>query len=179
MAVPGVKEAVETALKRVDAHFRFQYFAMLFLLSIVFLFGINPVLSLLGLPAIPVGYRVVAACLSLLTFAGCGYFGLEHGGIVVRKRWQRSQSEKRIRLHFEHLPFDQSEVLRRYIESGKSSISFQSDNGAVRDLERRGILYRSSNEGTMFEGFPYTITPIAEPFLRREEFQKLTLKRKS
>jgi hypothetical protein len=34
------------------------------------------------------------------------------------------------------------------------------------------------NEGTMFEGFPYTITPVAEPFLRREEFQKLILKRK-
>jgi len=179
MVFPGAKEAIEAVLKWIDSHFSFRYFVMFFILSIAFLFGVNPLLAALGLPPIPVGYRVVAASLSIITGAGALFFSFERGCVEAKKFWQIRQTKEQIRRHFEHLPFDQVEVLRQYTGSGKSTVKFQPDNGAVRDLVRRGVLYPSSNQGTLFDGFPYTITPIAEDFLRREEFQKLTLKRKS
>ncbi len=176
MAIPGAKELIEGAFKWIDSHFSFRYFAMFFILSVAFLFGINPLLARLGLPSIPSGYRVAAAAASLIFGAGVIFFTFE-GAIKKIGKW-RSQSlaDEEIRNHLHALPADQARVLLQYVQSGKSSQMFDPFIGAVCDLERRGILYQSSNVAHRKLGvLPYTIAPQAMKYLRQKEFQKILL----
>jgi hypothetical protein len=80
-----------------------------------------------------------------------------------------------IRKYIENAPTDQMSILITYAQSQKSSLMFQPTNGAVCDLEQRGILYRSSPLGNRMSGFPYSIHPDAQIFLRRRTFQKILL----
>jgi len=87
----------------------------------------------------------------------------------VRHQWV-------VRSHLENIGTDQINVLLRYVESGKSSISWPISSGAVRDLENKGILYRSSELGNITDGWSYSVAPAAVKFLRPKAFQKLLLK---
>jgi hypothetical protein len=73
------------------------------------------------------------------------------------------------------MPVDQLSILFQYVEADKSSLNFQPNNGAVRDLEHRGILYRSSEMGSIRLGFPYSIHPNVRALLTREKFQEVLL----
>jgi uncharacterized protein YjiS (DUF1127 family) len=101
MNIPGVKEAVEIGLKWIDDHFSVRYFSMFFILSVAFLFGINPLLAVLGLPAVPPTYRVAASIVALITGVGSLVFLIESGitsyreNTRIRKRLNRlSDHEK-------------------------------------------------------------------------------------
>lgn len=175
-----VKEAVKAVLEWIFDHLSFRYFSMFFVLSLIFLLGINPLLQYFGLPVIPPVYRVITACIALLAFAGTCFTSIEMGW----KRfalWQTGYRHRReIEEHLHNLPVDQMKVLLRFVESRKSSLPFDLYEGAVRDLEKRGILYQSSEVAhRMLDVYPFTITPEAMRFLRRSEFQKFLLSQRT
>lgn len=98
---------------------------------------------------------------------------------LVSLGWERvgfSRHQKAVRGHLENLGTDQINVLLQYVQSGKNSITWPPSNGAVRDLENKGILYRSSDMGHLISGFPYSVTPAAARYLRPKAFQSLLLK---
>jgi hypothetical protein len=99
MTIPGVKEAVETGLKWVDDHFSLRYFSMFFILSVAFLFGINPLLALLGLPPVPQTYRVTATIVALITGVGSLVFLIEKGTTSYS---ENSRLRKRLTCLSEH-----------------------------------------------------------------------------
>lgn len=174
----GIKEGVEVTLKWIDEHFSFRYFCMFFLLSLAFLFGINPILGSLGLPPIGPTYRVIAAVIALLGGAGTILFSLEAGGKRATKWWNHHQMNTAMEHHLHELPMDQLQILRGYAETGHGSITWSPSVGAVCELERRGILYKASDVGGLYTGFAYNITPEASKYLKRPEFQKLLTPKK-
>ena len=180
MPIPGVKELVDGAFRWADSHFSFRYFFTLFVLCLVFLLGINPLLAGLGLPAISSAYRALAAAGCLIFGAGTIVFALEAGIKKGQELWKKRATDKAIRDHLHALPADQIAVLLRYVQSDKSSQMFDPYIGAVCDLERRGILYRSSNVAHRTLGIlPYTITPAALPYLRSKKFQEILSSQKT
>jgi hypothetical protein len=75
------------------------------------------------------------------------------------------------------MPTDQLAILFKYIETDKSALNFQPSNGAVRDLVNRGILYQSSEIGSLNIGFPYCIHPNAQALLMRGKLYIILLSR--
>jgi Super-infection exclusion protein B len=99
--------------------------------------------------------------------------------LLVEAVWEpakRVANKRHIRKRIETLSADQYSLLAEFVAKSKSTLYFQPQNGAVRDLENKGILYRSSEIGSAERGFPYTITTEAAKFLEPKTFQKILLK---
>lgn len=171
-----ITKALGAALKWLGDHLSFRYFSMLFLMCIAFLFGINPALEYLGLPDIAPAYRVGAVSGALLFAVGMVFSVLDKTCMSIISIWKRHQQDKAIRDHLHNLPADQTRILLRYVQDRKSSLWFDAYDGAVCDLVKRGILYRSSDvPHRILDVFPYTVTSEALPYIRRTEFQKILL----
>jgi len=178
MAMPNAKDVIESVLKWVDDHFSLRYFSMLFVLCIAFLFGINPILTYLGLPPVPQVYRVVAAVGVLLFGVGSIFFSLEAGLKKWREWWKRHRKMMEIRDYLYNLPIDQGRIIQEYCRTKKSSLSFQPSDGAVHDLANRGILYRPTRVGHLSEGWAFSLTKQALVYFQKPEFQKKLLNTK-
>jgi hypothetical protein len=178
MAPLGVKDAIDTGLKWIDAHFSLRHFLMFFLLCAAFVFLVNPVLVYLGLPPLPPIYRTTAVAGMVLFGVGTVFFSVEKVVLWVRDRWHKHKWRVAIKEHLHNLPADQFPILLRFGQTRASSVVLHPSNGAVCDLEQRGILYRSANVGNVRDGFAYSLTPEALHYFRGPEFQKLLLNQK-
>jgi hypothetical protein len=165
----------DALLKWFGDHLSPTYSSVLFIVFTVALFWGNAVLGYLGLPPMPPQYRMWAAGGTLLFGTTLLVLTIRGLGRRISNWWVSHQHKKAIKKHLHQLPADQMRILLEYVQSGKNSLVFQPTNGAVCDLEHRGILYRSSNFGNVMAGFAYNITPTAAEFLRRTEFQKILL----
>jgi len=161
-------------IRWIGDHLSLRYFSMLFLMCVAFLFGINPALRNLGLSPVASIYHVWAACGAVITGAGMLFSFLEKICMRISSVRKAHKQEIGIRDHLRNLPTDQMQILSRYAQTGKSSLSFDEYQGAVCDLERRGILYRSSNVPHRGLGtFPYTITPVALRYMQQPEIKTI------
>jgi Super-infection exclusion protein B len=91
-----------------------------------------------------------------------GVWLLWTGAEAAWKRINRFVQSKRRKSemgrYLEEMPIDQLNILFKYSQAQVSTLKFDPANGAVRDLERRGFIYQSSELGSMTRGFSYTIT---------------------
>lgn len=96
-------------------------------------------------------------------------YAVEHlGGPIVK----RHRIKRHIKRYFDSLSVDDIGVLQRYVESGKKTERFHPASGTVQNLVNAGILYWSGNLVSKLTGQDCTITPLAEPYLRGNKFQK-------
>jgi Super-infection exclusion protein B len=112
----------------------------------------------------------------LLTGIWLVYTVAEHSGRLVVSGFQRHNHKQGMRKYLEIMPNDQISILLRYVQKGCSSLQQDPSNGAVRDLENRGFLYRSSELGSM-NSFAYTLTDTARYYLGRKDFNAILLER--
>ena len=163
----------EAILRWVGEHLVFRHFCMLFLMCLAFIFERNPVVRYLGTQSIPLAYDdVIVGCLAITT-GGMIFTVLEKIWISISSAWKTRMQQKAIQDHLRNPPKDQKQILLRYAQERKGSLLFDEYNGAVCDLVRRGILYRSSDVAHQGLGvFPYTLTDSALRFIQQPEFQK-------
>lgn len=82
---------------------------------------------------------------------------------VLKRRELRSDGEKRL----QNLTPEEKEILRYYIEYNTRTQNLNIQDGIVQGLEHEVIIYRSSNMGSMVDGFAYNIQPWAWEHLRK------------
>ena len=103
------------------------------------------------------------ACVALLLVgvAGAIYRAINTG---IRKwRFKRQLLE---RLH--RLTEDEKQILRFYIAHQTRSNTLRVDDGVVQGLAGSGVIYRSSNMGSLVEGFAYNLSEVAWQELNEE-----------
>jgi len=131
----GLKDAVAVFLDWVDKHLTFRYFSMAFLVCLAVAFGVNPILSRMGLPLLPPMCRVGAVLLGAISLAGSAHSGWEHIWIRIRRRW-----------HLYRLSTSERVTLSCFI-SADSPVQFFNPNDFVSTtLLDLGILRLADNE---------------------------------
>jgi hypothetical protein len=93
----------------------------------------------------------------------------EHFGEPIVKRYR---AKRRIETYFRTLSIEEITILQKYAESGKKTLRFRFDLGAVQNLVNAGILYRSGPLISRLDGQDCTVTSLAWPHMQRERFQK-------
>jgi hypothetical protein len=86
------------------------------------------------------------------------------------KGWRarrKFRSQVRQRLHA--LTEDEKQILRFYIAKQTRANFLRIDDGVVRGLEAKGIIYRSSTMGDVFEGFAYNLSDTAWEYLNKHQ----------
>jgi hypothetical protein len=63
------------------------------------------------------------------------------------------------------LTADEKRFLRPFVIEGKNTVKADISNGVVGGLVAKCILYRASNVGHLYSGFPYNLQPIARKIL--------------
>ena len=176
MADPVASPAFGAILKWLGDHLSFRYFSMLFFMCIAFVFGINPALEYLRMPVVAPADRRLAVVGAVLASGLMLSAASARIWTSISSTWKAHLQQKAVRDHLRNLPVDQKRILLPYAQKGKSSSLFDEYNGAVCDLVRRGILYRSSNVAHRGLGvFPYTLTDYALRCIQQSEFQEILL----
>lgn len=121
---------------------------------------------------------ICAFCGLMLLFIGIDHFIIAPRSAHRTARIKSDPAKKGIETYFKNLSRDEIEKLSQYAEGNYTSRSFFPNDGIVHGLIHKGILYEASNKSvTLFPGaqpmFPYNVTDLAAPYLRKERFQQI------
>ena len=98
--------------------------------------------------------------IALLASSGLSVISRSLGNNLHNRRLQRSVLET-----LEMLTEDEKLFLRPYIIDGANTRMANITNGVAGGLVAKGIIFRSSNVGTVFSGFSYNLQPISRKIL--------------
>lgn len=169
MPFPGVKETVEIFLKWVDDHLSIRYFSMFFILSSVFLFTIDRILSLLGLPSVPSAYLVIAAIIAVTMGAGT-IFCLVEKGVKRLQEQRRKHIKARI---YRDLPKDELDILSMFAVNGTKTEVIYENEQPLFSLVSKDILQQAGEyyvgSGMCVDRNVYTLTSETNNWIRSPE----------
>jgi Super-infection exclusion protein B len=167
----------EAMVKWVTEHVSPYYMAIVSVFCAFFLWGPKGWLSYFNLWEFAQKYRWGFSLAFFFSIAVLGVSVVRHAYGSITPAWRlflfRRQRIKALRT----LPDDQLLILMAYVHEGRSTRLFQPDNGAVRDLENNGFLYRSSELGTREDGFPYNLRPEIRGKLSAQRIQEILIRR--
>ena len=103
---------------------------------------------------------VLIASIALLASSGISAISQSIGNSLDNRRLQRLTLET-LRM----LTGDEKLFLRPFIIDGENTRNAAINSGIAGGLVAKGIIYRSSNIGHVFEGFAYNLQPISRKIL--------------
>lgn len=149
------------------------YSALLTLISSPFMFASDAWLKSQGMYEFSVHWHWA---IFLVFWVGLCVFSLSFvqwiGGASLRKLAKHRAVHKK-RRHLIAMPNDQLGIAMQFAEKQKISIQFKPTIGAVRDLERRGILYQASEYPTPINTFPFALHEDVTKFFTPRGFQRI------
>lgn len=109
-----------------------------------------------------IGLALVASCAYLCAHGLSWAFGF------VRAIREEAQLRKVRRNWLTTLTPDEKVILTPYIRDQVASVTYNLNDGAVRGLEEKGVLYRASSVSSYGLGFPFNMQPWAREILTAE-----------
>ncbi len=143
----------------------FAFCIVVVLASSLVLFGPDQVLGPLGVKEVGSKYEPFPGLSLVLSGVGTLVTGLIYLGSMVRSKIGRFLLVKNGGRGLQNLTPGERVILRRYIYSQSLTQWLRLDNGVARELVSERIIYQSSSEGHILNGFPHNIRPWAWDYL--------------
>ena len=147
-----------------------RYFFVIGIASCILLFANNNFLSRLGLKNFADNYRPL---ISIIAICSIGFIFVDFilfcwkKGIFILKKLKSSLTIKR---YLRELTEKEKQILRFYIFQKTKTNSLRANDGVVVGLAQSGIIFLASSSGSVLNGHPYNIAPIAWKYLNKKPF---------
>lgn len=153
------------------------FFGFIAISSGFFIFATPEILQKLRVQKVPDEHNLIIGFVFVFSTVGFLVYGLPTvvktiSGKIVRRQFIKAQLAER-KEYMDRLT-EQEVLYLLPFWGGETTLKFRMDDGVRGGLEGKGIIFRSSNRGSILDGFSYNIQPWALTHLKEnpEVFEK-------
>ena len=157
-------------------HLSARYSSILSLVCCFIIWAPERLLSYLSLLELSHKFRWLATLVLLLCSAVVLVTSAESAVKPLGGRLRKFRQFRYMKRQMEHMAVDQLDILFQYADQGRSSIYFQSENGAAVDLLRRGFLYNPTPHVRLSAGLAFALTTLGQRLADKERIQRILAK---
>lgn len=142
-----------------------RYLISIGLVAGLILFGGDTPRNTLGIAQFAQDYRFTLGILFLSSMVLLLVATGSSGAMILQRWWMERRLYQRITKRLRDLTEGEKEILRYYIIENTRANVLRLEDGVVQELVAEGIIYRSSNIGSVLDGFAHNINDIAWDYL--------------
>jgi hypothetical protein len=90
---------------------------------------------------------------------------------------RRYSKRRKVRKYLLWMPEDQLKIVMSYVSQQRNSLPWSIHSGAIRDLEKRGVVYQATNALSPIGTFAFVVDPDVQDFFRPRVFDKILAER--